>query len=346
LGGATLGGAASGAIGGAAGGALFGGLPTRSRGGSSDSTAPSSDSSAPSNDSAAPSDDSAAPSDDNSSGSGGGCPASESFTAATRVVMADGTTKAIKDVKRGDTVLADHTTSGANTTEPVIATNIHTDTDLADLTVKQADGRTAVVHTTSKHPYWSDTRHAWILAGQLAVGEHLHAADGSSVTVVSVKQWTQAHAMYDLTVNELHDFYVMAGATPVLVHNCTVDYFDPDNDLVNAVHNQRIADKNNGNLYAAARYRDANGDVRIGVAHSNVAGHAEQHLISTYGKGNIIDLYSEFQPCSGRIDCWTLTDGINRSWTWPWTVSGSQEATDSQAARKAAMAILFELARK
>ncbi|MFD5761489.1 hypothetical protein ACFWIZ_41615, partial [Streptomyces sp. NPDC127044] len=28
--------------------------------------------------------------------------------------------------------------------------------------------------------------------------------------------------VYDLTVDDLHTFFVLAGATPILVHNCKV----------------------------------------------------------------------------------------------------------------------------
>jgi hypothetical protein len=38
--------------------------------------------------------------------------------------------------------------------------------------------------------------------------------------VVSVKTWTGLHDMRDLTVAHLHTYYVLAGTTPVLVHNC------------------------------------------------------------------------------------------------------------------------------
>ena len=67
--------------------------------------------------------------------------------------------------------------------------------------------------------------------------------------------------MWDLTINDDHDFYVLPAQTgshrtyqvvdraiPVLVHTCgnevdtQVDYSDTGNDLVNATRNQRLAD--------------------------------------------------------------------------------------------------------
>ncbi|MFD2691812.1 hypothetical protein ACFS5L_44355 [Streptomyces phyllanthi] len=36
-----------------------------------------------------------------------------------------------------------------------------------------------------------------------------------------VRKWTSAgETAYKLTVSDLHTYYVVAGATPVLVHNC------------------------------------------------------------------------------------------------------------------------------
>jgi hypothetical protein len=133
-------------------------------------------------------------------------------------------------------------------------------------------------------------------------------------------------------------YYVLAGDTPVLVHNCNVDYFDPDNDLLNAVHNQRFADGNRGNTYAAARYRDANGNEQIAVMHSDRNGHAEEYLVNSLGRDNILEVYSEFQPC--QRTCTPLLRCIPTSWSWDWTTSAAGRA--AQAARRDALDILFD----
>jgi hypothetical protein len=39
--------------------------------------------------------------------------------------------------------------------------------------------------------------------------------------VVDVRTWTGLRHMRDLTVADIHTYYVMAGDSPVLVHNCT-----------------------------------------------------------------------------------------------------------------------------
>ncbi|MEU8797135.1 hypothetical protein [Spirillospora sp. NPDC048819] len=43
---------------------------------------------------------------------------------------------------------------------------------------------------------------------------------GDTATVTKVHRYTAAQVTYDLTINGLHTYYVVAGTTPLLVHNC------------------------------------------------------------------------------------------------------------------------------
>jgi hypothetical protein len=137
--------------------------------------------------------------------------------------MADGTTKAIKDVKIGDKVASTDPTTGKNTAEPVQLLHDNHDSDLVDVTVQAEDGTQTVLHTTWHHPFWNATTKQWTDAADLKPGTALHAWDGDqyALKVVSVKTWTGLHDMRDLTVATLHTYYVVAGDTPVLVHNCS-----------------------------------------------------------------------------------------------------------------------------
>ncbi|MEV6022155.1 hypothetical protein [Streptomyces sp. NPDC052036] len=47
-----------------------------------------------------------------------------------------------------------------------------------------------------------------------------------AVTVARVRNYVTHFPTYNLTVNELHTYYVLAGSTPVLVHNCNVTVSD------------------------------------------------------------------------------------------------------------------------
>ena len=91
--------------------------------------------------------------------------------------------------------------------------------NLYDLTVDTPDGK-QTIHTTSNHLIWDVTTRTWVEASELRSGDRLLAADGMIVTAdggstpLSHTGW-----MWDLTVDTLHTFYVVAGDTPVLVHN-------------------------------------------------------------------------------------------------------------------------------
>ncbi|MEU1510027.1 ricin-type beta-trefoil lectin domain protein [Kitasatospora sp. NPDC005748] len=143
-----------------------------------------------------------------------------SFTPDTPVLMADGSTKPIAAVTPGDRVeAADQWTGKDQDGRTVTAKWSHEDDDLVDVTVK-ASGVTTTIKTTSNHPFWDDTTHDWVMAGDLTVGHALTTPDGQPVTITAVHALHGQARMYSLTVTELHTYYVLAGTTPVLVHNC------------------------------------------------------------------------------------------------------------------------------
>lgn len=53
----------------------------------------------------------------------------------------------------------------------------------------------------------------------LTAGTALRSVHQKTAHVVAVDAYSGVRAMYDLTVADLHTYSVMAGATPVLVHN-------------------------------------------------------------------------------------------------------------------------------
>ncbi|WP_157545302.1 polymorphic toxin type 30 domain-containing protein [Hamadaea tsunoensis] len=150
---------------------------------------------------------------------GAGC---HSFAASTPVLMADGSTKPIGEVKVGDKVLATDPGTGENAPKSVTQLHLNHDWDLADVTVKNLkSGQTTVLHTTWNHPFWNADLGTWSQAADLKPGDHLRDDDGNAADIVtSVRTWTGLQWMRDLTVADIHTYYVIAGNTPVLVHNC------------------------------------------------------------------------------------------------------------------------------
>ncbi|MET7380881.1 RICIN domain-containing protein [Streptomyces sp. NPDC005526] len=140
-----------------------------------------------------------------------------SFPGTTRVLMADGTTKEIKDIRIGDAVLATDPESGRTETHTVSRT-IYTsdDTDFADITIDVGHAR---ITATQHHPFWSPSAHRWTDGGDLRPGQTLRTSSGATVTVLRIHRFHRLHSAYNLTVDSLHTYYVLAGTTPVLVHN-------------------------------------------------------------------------------------------------------------------------------
>ena len=151
----------------------------------------------------------------------------QSFTPATRVLLASGKTAPISHLKPGDKVLARDTATGKNQPETVTAVLVHHDTNLYNLKVRSG-GRTEVIHTTSSHLFWDPSLDkGWIPANHLKPGEKLKTPEGQPAVVVggSVPAVHDGW-MWDLTVpgNNDHDFYVVvvggrSASGAVLVHN-------------------------------------------------------------------------------------------------------------------------------
>ncbi|MEH1123040.1 polymorphic toxin-type HINT domain-containing protein [Micromonospora sp. CPCC 206061] len=162
-----------------------------------------------------------------------------SFTADTRVVLADGSTKPIGEVKLGDVVLATDPESGRTAARKVTRLIVGEGyKDLVDVTLDAGDGQVSTVTATDGHPFWVADLSQWVDAGDLAVGAMLRTSAGTYVQVSAVHAYTQPQRVHNLTVEDLHTYYVLAGNTPVLVHNnsasCPIHsitgnpYGDPD----------------------------------------------------------------------------------------------------------------------
>ncbi|MEE1797665.1 polymorphic toxin-type HINT domain-containing protein [Streptomyces sp. JV176] len=152
----------------------------------------------------------------------GGCP--NSFTGDTPVLMADGTRKPIKDVKVGDKVEATDPETGESGPRRVTALIKGTgDKSLTDITLTtKENGKSSTITATDGHPFWVPELDAWIDAGKLQPGQWLRTSTGTWTQIKAVSQHAESTTVYNLTVDDLHTYYVLAGVTSVLVHNCNV----------------------------------------------------------------------------------------------------------------------------
>ncbi|WP_433334975.1 polymorphic toxin-type HINT domain-containing protein [Spirillospora sp. CA-294931] len=171
-----------------------------------------------------------------------------SFVPGTRVLLADGTTKAIEDVNVGDKVLA--TNPGSGKTEPktvqatitskgekrlvaisidtqnqklrVTKNNKHQSAD-ADLAPYKSVGKQAgLLIATDEHPFWvAGDINTWVKAADLKPGMWLRTGAGTFVEIAATEtRAATQQRVHNLTVADHHTYYAAAGAAQVLVHNC------------------------------------------------------------------------------------------------------------------------------
>ncbi|PYC84021.1 hypothetical protein C7C46_08050, partial [Streptomyces tateyamensis] len=147
---------------------------------------------------------------DGGSGPSGSSSSPCSFAPETPVLLGDGSTKPIGDIKPGDEVkTADPTSGDLKGSEPVTATAVKLDKNLVDLVVITDDGAQPTIHTTDNHPFYDATVHAWIPAGSLPAGDLLATTDGRTIRVGEVGVTPGEANRYNLTVAEYHTYYVL-----------------------------------------------------------------------------------------------------------------------------------------
>lgn len=185
------------------------------------------------------------------------------FLAGTDVKMADGSTRDIEKIKVGDEVLATNPLTGEDGARKVTGL-IVTDDDkrFNELTIATRQGPKKLT-ATYEHPFWSPSEKRWIEAGDLKPGMTLLTDSEATVTVQDNRAYTKHARTYNLTVDDLHTYYVLAGKTPVLVHNageCPVTGL-PHGALGESATLQRLQNEGYTNITREVRFKNSQGDV-------------------------------------------------------------------------------------
>lgn len=164
-----------------------------------------------------------------------------SFTGDTQVLMADGTTKRIDEVELGDQVLATNPETGETAAREVTATIIGEGIKSL-VEIETGSGK---ITATDRHPFWLPELRQWVDAEGLRAGSVLQTEVGGQILVTAVKTQIGIKRVHNLTVDDIHTYYVLAGNASVLVHNENCDpRFEVDRngvvtDLANP-HNTRV----------------------------------------------------------------------------------------------------------
>ncbi|WP_255950026.1 polymorphic toxin-type HINT domain-containing protein [Streptomyces odontomachi] len=203
-------------------------------------------------------------------GLGGGSYGCKCFLAGTDVLMADGSTKDIEDIKTGDKVLATDPETGKTVPRKVtqlIVTN--GDKYFNRLSIATQAGVEKLT-ATHEHPFWSPSERRWVTAGTLKPGMTLRTPHGETAIVTGNHAYTSHATTYNLTVDDLHTYYVLAGETPVLVHNSGC--WTASDDVLDHVYDTYGPEVTQGVEYNIARYNEgATGHALNGIGTDSVA---------------------------------------------------------------------------
>ncbi|MFD9519743.1 polymorphic toxin-type HINT domain-containing protein [Streptomyces sp. NPDC059979] len=234
-----------------------------------------------------------------------------SFVAGTKVQLADGTSKPIEKLATGDEVRATDPETGETDAKSVTAT-IYTEDDkkYVDVSIQTADG-VKTITTTDHHPFWSESDQAWKNAGDLKPGETLRTDDGTPVAVAAIRVYQAFNETYNLTVADLHTYYVLAGGVPVLVHNsngvgiCPVTPGLNHGDLGEFSTHQRLQTEGYRNIIPEVTFHASDGTP---FRADFVAQHPDGHWIAAESKMNTGDFtpnqdigYPELITIGGRL---------------------------------------------
>ncbi len=210
-----------------------------------------------------------------------GCPSPSSFVPGTRVLMADGTTKPIEEIRKGDRVLAanpdDEKPVSREVTRPITSKG---DKTLVRVTITDKDNRKSSLTATDNHPFWVRNTGKWTKATDLRPGQWLRTSAGTYVQVETVGKSTRKTRVHNLSVADLRTYFVLAGATPVLVHNATPCEIGADGWPVPTMDNcfecaKKIKDLIGGEIY---HMRDSLG-ARLGPSKRDPHGSWHEHFV-------------------------------------------------------------------
>jgi hypothetical protein len=129
---------------------------------------------------------------------GGNC-----FVAGTPVLMADGSSKAIEEVKAGDKVLSKDEVSGKIVAKEVVNTKVRTAP--STLVIEVAGGTR--VETTPEHPFYVEGT-GWTPAGRLAIGNAIVTRAGPSLKIVRIETKEKPATVYNFEVEGTHSYFV------------------------------------------------------------------------------------------------------------------------------------------
>lgn len=145
------------------------------------------------------------------------------FIEGTRVLMADGSTRAIEAIIVGDLVMTGPSGNVDDRgVEARAVTEIHRTSTYRLFHIHLGGDAGGTVSATGRHPFW--TQRGWIPAEALTTVDVLQSENGEAVLIDSIAIESVDAPTYNLSIEGTHTYFVVAGGVSVLVHN--VDPWD------------------------------------------------------------------------------------------------------------------------
>ncbi|GIF36640.1 hypothetical protein Axi01nite_09510 [Actinoplanes xinjiangensis] len=149
------------------------------------------------------------------------CNEDNSFLPGTPVLLPGGAVRPIEQLKIGDLVVATNPRTGETTAKPVVDTIVGSGAKkLVDVTIDTGDDRPATITATHNHPFWVPALSEWIVAEKLSPQQWLRTSAGTHVQITAIRHHAADARVHNLTVADVHTYYVVANSTAILVHNC------------------------------------------------------------------------------------------------------------------------------
>ncbi|WP_199565399.1 polymorphic toxin-type HINT domain-containing protein [Spongiactinospora rosea] len=143
-----------------------------------------------------------------------------------------------------------------------------------DIDGDQGD-KTAPITATDEHPFWVEGADRWVNAEDLESGMLLRTSAGTHVQVEKISKWTAQQRVHNLTIGDVHTYYVVSGDVPVLTHNAGCRTFGIDIPETQGVY---IIMLNDGKIYVGSATKGNTIHARIHAAFT-----AKDHAVGNSG---------------------------------------------------------------
>jgi hypothetical protein len=130
------------------------------------------------------------------------------FAEGTEVLMADGSVKAIEEVREGDLVLAGDPQQKSDP-EPRRVTRVVRTATYRIFHVDIGGVEGGEILATGSHPFW--TQRGWVDAENLSTSDVLSDDSGSPVVIEAISVESRDVPTFNLSIDQTHTFFVVAG---------------------------------------------------------------------------------------------------------------------------------------